>query len=408
MEIILEHFVASKPLRVRDQREDIYMKNAIQVLTDFSPTMFSNAEPPLVSIYLPTHRHVFDNQQDPLQFKNLVAEVETALAQNYSRKQYTPILKNLEEVAIDPDRVIWRYAKDGLAVLADKDGAYIYHLDYPVENSVFVADHYHIKPLIRNFQYGSHYYLLALSADQFSLYSGDFNSIEKVALPDTIKTKFSDIYDDLDNNASIRSAAYGGPDPNYYGQGSKSDAIDKETEKFFRTIDKELYEYLHSDYPYPIILVSLTQHQSLYRAISSLPTLLDKGIEKPFESMTDNEVLADATALIQDIQQSSAKKILDSYGLAHTQNKASDDLVTIGHALVERKVSTLFVEAARRVPGEFDSTTGSIDFGTNGTSNIDDLADDFAQATYLQGGTVYVFDSELMPSTTGVAALFRY
>lgn len=384
------------------------MKTDITVLTEFDPALFSHHEAPLVSLYMTTHRHAPDNQQDPIRYKNLATEVKNLLELNYDRMEYGGILDALRSLEEHRDSPVWRNAKDGLAVLADNEGAALYQLDYPVDEFVSVTGSYHIKPLIRNFQYGSHYHLLDLTSDGFTLYHGDFHSLEPVELPEGVKSDFRDAFDDYNKALSGVNSISGSPDPYRFGYGEKSEIVDKETVEHFRYVNKTLEESFPEIDRCPFIVVSLPQHQAAFRSVATIPTLLEQGIDKPFESMSEDEVRAAAVAIIESIQEARIQDRIDRFGHGLAHGQASADPREIAHALAERKVETLFVEQDRLIPGTFDAETGSLSYGADMLDASDDLTDDFAQATYLQGGDVFVLAGDRMPSETGVAALYRY
>lgn len=381
----------------------------IKLPVDFDPTMFIEAEPPLASIYLRTHRHSPENQQDPIRFRQLLTQIRQSLEKGYDKRRAASLLLQLEALADDPGRSLWRRSlKDGLAVLADKKNIRIYLTDYPVDSFAVVADSFHIKPLIRNFQYGAHYYLLALSMDRLKLYCGDFQDLEELSFPDGVKTRFDELYDDLDKPSSVSTGSFGGAETLYYGYGSKNDTTDKNIEKYFRHVDDIVRRHFVDEHPLPLILTSLKQHQPIFRSISSIPTLLEKGIEKPAESMNDEELLQAATTIICSLQETTIQELLEKYDLAQSKEQGSSDLSTIARALAEEKVATLFVQEEKFIPGRFNAQTGAISYKNIDDPRINDLTDDFAQATYLQGGEVYVLNQEMMPSDTGIAAIFRY
>ena len=64
--------------------------------------------------------------------------------------------------------------------------------------------------------------------------------------------------------------------------------------------------------------------------------------------------------------------------------------------------------ACRTIDGDVDVESGFLRRHGEACVRSDDLTDDFAQATYLQGGDVYVLERDQMPTDTGVAALYRY
>lgn len=60
------------------------------------------------------------------------------------------------------------------------------------------------------------------------------------------------------------------------------------------------------------------------------------------------------------------------------------------------------------IDGDVDVESGFLRRHGEACVRSDDLTDDFAQATYLQGGDVYVLEKDQMPTDAGVAALYRY
>lgn len=384
------------------------MYDSIRVLNDFNRALFSEEKAPMVSIYLPTHRVLPDKQQDLIRYKNLISEAEEGLAQEYKHAEYAILVETLKSLLDDANRDVWKYAKSGMAVLCSGDSLYVYHLDYPVDDIVVVSDSFHVLPLISNFQYGSHYYMLALSANRFDLYHADFHSLEEAPLPAGTKREFSEIYDDFDNQSSVKAGSFGGPEPTYYGSKSKSEVEQIEVEKFFHYVNRIMEDLFTSDSSCPVILVSLPQHQGDFRKIAQFSNLLDEGIDKPFESMSEADVLSQCEAIITEMQNVQIEKRLNDCRAGISKGTASFNLVEIANALAERRVAALFVEEGRLVPGIFNPTTGDLKQFEERNADADDLTDEFARATYLQKGEVYVLPKEVMPAETGVAALFRY
>jgi hypothetical protein len=66
------------------------------------------------------------------------------------------------------------------------------------------------------------------------------------------------------------------------------------------------------------------------------------------------------------------------------------------------------VEADREIPGKFDLSAGSIRFADIAYPDVDDVLDDLAESALQLGGRVVVVPSAQMPSTTGVAAIYRF
>lgn len=380
----------------------------ITVQSEFDPALFSNHEGPLVSLYMTTHRHAPENRQDPIRYKNLVTEAKNLFELNYDRKDYESVLAQLDLLEAYRDADVWTHAKDGLAVLASNSKTTVYHLDYPVDEFVSITDKFHVKPLIRNFQFGSHYYLLAIDENGFELFEGDFHSIEKLEMPDGVETEFRKAFDDYTNSLSGMNGHQGSHSPTYHRYGDKSNVDEKDTAEHFRYAAKTVEDRFAKFRSCPIMLVGLPENQAIFRQVAAMPTLLDESIDKPVESMGEKELLERAVRIIEGIQETRIRERLGRFGDEAVQGRASADPREIGHALAERKVETLFVEQDKLIPGSFDPETGSLSYGADMLDASDDLTDDLAQATYAQGGDVFVLPHDRMPAETGVAALYRY
>ena len=72
------------------------------------------------------------------------------------------------------------------------------------------------------------------------------------------------------------------------------------------------------------------------------------------------------------------------------------------------RVGTLLIEAEREVPGRIDAATGRVEFAELAHPDVDDTLDDLAEMVLKAGGRVVVVPAARMPSTTGVAAIYRF
>ena len=146
----------------------------------------------------------------------------------------------------------------------------------------------------------------------------------------------------------------------------------------------------------------------MFRSLAHIPCLLERGIEKTFGSMDKKEQLAAVGAIIDELQREQIERLVARFCDAQAAGKASSDVNDITLALVERKVETLLVQKDGVIDGDVDVESGFLRRHGEACVRSDDLTDDFAQATYLQGGDVYVLEKDQMPGDTGVAALYRY
>lgn len=99
-------------------------------------------EPPCISLYLPTHRHHPDNQQDSIRYRNVLAAIESSLQQKqmYATREVEPLLAKFQALARD-DR-FWNHRTDALAILGSPDTFQVFELQRTVPELLVVADRF--------------------------------------------------------------------------------------------------------------------------------------------------------------------------------------------------------------------------------------------------------------------------
>lgn len=401
------------------------MAETITVLTEFDPLYFAQTHAPAVSLYLPTNRRWPESEQDRIRYKNLLARAKTELEENYDKETRRELYHALSDLSEQDDPGFWKNLGQGLAMFATGDNVWAYRLNYPVPQSLLVADTFHIRPLIRNFKFGSHAYLLSLTYDGFKLYRTDFIAVEPIELPLEVSSKFSDVFHDYDISLSDIANRYSpkGAGKSYFGYDDKSTIVEQQFVEHFRYANEVVRDYLSDEKDVPLVLVCLPEHRAAFRSVADIPSLLNEGIDKEFDGLSHEEIIADTVKILEKHADKHIEKLVEEYRNKAAHGASSDNMNDIIFALAERKVRALFIEEDRLLEGSLDEEGLSLLYGMgdNPVSESDeslftlpkhkdtgDLADDVARATYLQGGTVFCLPADQMPTSTGIAALYRY
>lgn len=370
------------------------------------PMLLSN-EGTCISLYQKTHRHRPEKQQNLIRFKNLVKEIEQSLGIKYDKKTIEKKMKAFYD--LEQDRPFWEHVADGLAIFASEDQCIIYRLQRPVNELAMVADSFHIKPLIRIFQSADRYHLLTLDQKEFSLFEGTRYQLEEVELDPQIS---STITDALGDDYGEKLLIIGGSGPRgqavFHGFGSKKDVIDKETEKFFRIVDEEVLTYYSQTSKIPLYLVALDENQSSFRKISKNKYLQKEGIKVSSQSMDIESLKKAAWEAMEESYLEKTRLLVEKFENARSQDKGSDDIAQVVRAATENKISHLLLESDRVIAGSIDLETGNLLDANIEDPHIDDVLDDLAELVFKQQGEVLVLPKERMPSSTGLAAIYRY
>lgn len=139
-----------------------------------------------------------------------------------------------------------------------------------------VADSFHIKPLLKAYQYAGNYHLLGLSRDNFYLYEGNQFGLTEVEIhKDTPRTK-NEVLGFESTDPHLSYGSYGGAEgpAMYHGHGDSQNEIDIDTEKYFRYVDKFVLDNCSNVSKQPLILVALKNTKGLLKILVTTPSFM--------------------------------------------------------------------------------------------------------------------------------------
>jgi hypothetical protein len=126
---------------------------------------------PAVSILMPTHRREPDNAQDPVRLRNLVAEAKERVHADpaVSRADRIDVAAQLDKALAEVDLV---HADEGLAILVAPGEQQVWSLSRSVPPRVVLSETFLTRNLVATQAYNQPYWVLVVSADHASLWSG--------------------------------------------------------------------------------------------------------------------------------------------------------------------------------------------------------------------------------------------
>lgn len=374
----------------------------------FPEDMNFQEEGPHISLYQATHRSFPDKKQDLIVFKNQLKSIEDSLKKLPDFTAVEKIMNPFYE--LKDDKEFWNHTADGIAVFAAADKCVVYNLNNPVNEFAVVANRFHIKPLIKAFQSTEEYQLLGLSRDNFALYQGNLFDFAEIKIsPDVPRTMKAALGDELSGPYLSHGSYAGAGGPTmYHGHGDINDELDKDTEKFFRYVDSYVYENHSKKSKLPLILVSLAEYQTEFKRLSNNKYLLEKGISKSAESLDLTELSKQARKIIEGINAAKIQKLIDTYNKAQAESRGTSDLKQAVQAAFEGRVETVLIQEDKIIPGKVDFSTGRIKTGEIDDPELADVLDDLAELVLANGGKVKILAKDELPSTTGIAAIYRY
>jgi hypothetical protein len=379
------------------------------LFSDYPAGLLNTHEPPCLSLYQPTHRHHPDNQQDPIRFRNLVKRMEESLRQKYPNREAQPLLAPFQAIAGDRD--FWNRTLDGLAVLGAPGWFRVYRLQRQVPELAVVAESFHTKPLLRIVQSADRYQVLGLNRREIKLYEGNRDALDEVDLDPSVPRTLTDALGEELTEPHLTVASYGtgaGGVPMRHGHGSKKDEIDIDTERFFRAVDRAIFEHHSRPSGLPLMLASLPQYHALFRQVSHNPQLLAESIDVHPDSVSPAALRERAWRVAEAYYTARLAGFIEQFGTARSRGLGADHVPEVAEAAVAGRVATLLIEADRVVPGRIDAASGRVEAADLAHPEVDDLLDDLGELVLRRGGQVVVVPAERMPVQTGVAAIYRY
>lgn len=378
----------------------------IESLTELTATH----QPPCLSLYQPTHRHGPEKQQDLIRFRNLVKVMESSLRQKYPEPETRHFLEPFE--ALELDREFWNQALDGLAVLSGVGVFRVFRLRRPVAEMAIVANSFHVKPLRRFMQHVGRYQILGLSLTKIQLFEGDLGTLEEIepsmGVPRTITAALGAELTEPHQTVASYGGVRGGIGPMRHGQGGKKDEADKDTQRFFRAVDRAVLDHHSRPSGLPLLLAALPEHHHLFRSISHNSFLMEEGLHlNPFV-LTTSELRERAWALLEPQYRAWLTSLLKEYTEAQSRGFGSSDLAEVLKGAVAGRVSKLMIASDREIAGRIVGDMGKYELADLNEVSADDLLDDLGELVDKMGGQVMVMPAEQIPGKAGLAATFRY
>ncbi len=366
--------------------------------------------PHCITIIIPTSRagEEVDSRQLQKRYKNSLKELRNICAEKgLKNKEIVRYLEPLESLLEDVH--FWRNQSDGLAVFMHDDIMECFTLPGEYNETIYLADHFYLVPIIPLFNDDGIFYLLSLSLRNVKFFEGSRHDITEIMIDDLVPGRLEDAvgYDYEERSLQHRSGQEGDGTAMYHGQGSGKDDKKDEIKKFFRAVDKGLMNILNEE-DAPLVLACVDHYYPVYREVTNYNNLFDEYISgNPDEE--DPILLHEKAWMILEKHFRKQREIKTKNYLDNSSgDKTSADPEKIIPASVDGRIDTLFLQKDSDQYGYYDPKNREIIEHDESDARVS-LYNLAAMNTLKNGGQVYLSSPDEMPEAgTEINALFRY
>lgn len=390
-------------------------------------TLYTEASPPCVSIYFPTHRAGAEIQQDPIRLKNLLREAEDRLLDNGTRKQDVEELLEPARRLLDDTR-FWRHQSDGLAVFLDDDSFRRFRVPRSFDEVVVVGERFHCTPLLPLLTGDGRFHVLALSQNRVRLLEATRHSVRELDphdIPESLTEALG--YDWEQRSLQFHSGtgapglvatkaqtrASGGPVHGsqqrgmFHGHGAGDEDVKAEVTKFLHLVDNGVTRLLTNQNA-PLVVASVDYVSAIYRDLSKHPHLMDESVEGNPDELSADDLRDRAWKIVEPTFTEEQRQAIDRFHELHGTGKAGAGVTEILPGATDGRIDTLFVSLGDPVWGHYDESARHVTVRPEPETGDEELRNRAALETLLHGGTVYALEPDDMPAEAAVAAVYRY
>jgi hypothetical protein len=356
--------------------------------------LLANRHPASVSIYLATDP-ASTGQAERTELANLASEAERQLVEaGCGKADLAALADSFADLAEDSG--FWRFQARSLAVFATPESATTFRLPNRLVSLVEVSDRFHVKPLLRALTFPQVAFVLALAQ----------GSVRLIEVAPDVKPGPVDVPDlpsdvaSFAGKASIREHS-----PMGRLQGGEGERV--RMRQYARGVDQALRPVL-GGLGVPLILAATEPLDSIYRSVSAYPLLASRSIAGNPERRSDTELVAEARAVLDELNAAALREVLDLYGRREPESRAVADLAVIARAATQGAVDTLLLDIDESVPGSIDEQTGALQLSPADDAVNYGVVDEIARRVWRTGGSVLAVRREDVPGGGPAAAILRY
>jgi len=348
----------------------------------------SAGEGPCVTISLNTHRTHPDNAGDLIVLRNLCAEAEQRVIDEYGKRPAEGLLESLAglEKEIDPN-----YLLDSLHVFISNSTRVVVRSPWSTpQNTVHLSDSFALRPLIKAYTRSQEYLIMLLSQSGVRLYH---------ALNDAVLEE-------------VRNGEFPiGETRHYLTSGNnKSDPklVDDMVREFLNKVDKALVQ-VSSETGHSAVVICTEDNYTRLMQVADKPTVYLGYAAVNYNATANHQIAAQAWEVVRKSQEETREKAIEEVQEAVSTGKVITDLNEVFRAAKEGRGELLvvhqdFSQAVKMI----DEFTFEFVSDPSAPGVIDDVSSVIAWEVLSKKGRVVVTGNDRLKDLGEIVLKTRY
>lgn len=363
-----------------------------------------------LSLFVPTVRSGTQTEQNPIRYKNALAEAEDKLESHGLRPNaVSAFLEDSRRFV--PQNDFWQHQEDGLALFASESTLQIFRLPVQFQQTVVVADHFYLRPLLEALTRPERYYLLALSLGQARLFAADRFRIQEVRVPDMPQGLQDTLrYDQPQKQVhshTRRPERTGGRGAVFHGHGLGEDEGKQNVRRYMHDV-RNAVERVLGDLHVPLVVAGEEHVVPEYREANGYHHLVDEAVYANADHLEEAELHRRSWEIVAPHFRKDQDETIDRYHQLADTKRATSRIEELVVASRNSQVDRLVIDREAVAWGKVDESSGSVEVHDQHRPGDEDLLDRVAVETLLHGGMVYTVDASQVPNGACAAAVLRY
>jgi hypothetical protein len=242
--------------------------------------------------------------------------------------------------------------------------------------------------------------VLGISRDRVALFEGDRTEIHALDIPG-VPVSRAEALTDLQFHTALTGPGARG-DVVRDGHGATKPEALPHVHQFFLAVDRAVIDLVSNPSRLPMVLTGVEENLSEFRGLTKNHYLTAESVRGDWTHWSLPEIREKAWAVVKNRQLEQLTTLREDFGTASARGLATSDVREAAAAAVFGRIGTLLVAEGRQAPGSIDPATGAV------VPDGENLFDALAEAAATHGAAVHVVPSDLVPTASGVAAIFRY